>query len=194
MSATQGNVDLLVSEFFKKQQEALSKKNAEDNAPQPFSQFILVQYFLDEFNSTFDPNMSEEERQQHALEIALKVKSLLAMTTGEIKEYFRVLDEEKRDKINRENDRVLFEYCLIRELSSLKIYGEEKERFRKERWAGYESGTFDYSADAKRSEEILIRMQDVHFPEGAKKLKEVSQESTYEELLKKQEAQKKLTK
>lgn len=26
MSATQGNVDLLVSEFFKKQQEALSKK------------------------------------------------------------------------------------------------------------------------------------------------------------------------
>lgn len=138
--------------------------------------------------------MSEEERQQHALEIALKVKSLLAMTTGEIKEYFRVLDEEKRDKINRENDRVLFEYCLIRELSSLKIYGEEKERFRKERWAGYESGTFDYSADAKRSEEILIRMQDVHFPEGAKKLKEVSQESTYEELLKKQEAQKKLTK
>lgn len=194
MSATQGNVDLLVSEFFKKQQEALSKKNAEDNAPQPFSQFILVQYFLDEFNSTFDPNMSEEERQQHALEIALKVKSLLAMTTGEIKEYFRVLDEEKRDKITRENDRVLFEYCLIRELSSLKIYGEEKERFRKERWTGYESGTFDYSTDAKRSEEILIRMQDVHFPEGAKKLKEVSQESTYEELLKKQEAQKKLTK
>lgn len=193
MSAFQSNVDELIKEHFAKQQEALAQKNREDQEPQPFSQFTLVQYFLDEFNNSHDADMPEEERQQHALRIACEVKRLLAMTRGEIKEYFRALDEARVEKITKENDRVIFEFCLIRELSSLKVYGAEKDRIRQERISAYEAGTFDYSADAKRSEEILIRMEDLHFPDSNKKLKEVDTSSTYEKLLQMQQS-KKLTK
>lgn len=134
--------------------------------------------------------MSEEEHQKCALEIALTVKNLMSMTTGEIKAYFAEVDRRRVEATEKANDRTIFEFCLIREISQLKCSGAERESLRTSRIEAYEAGEFDYSIDAKRSEEILIRMEDLHFPDSNKKLKEVDQSSTYEKLLKMQQSKK----
>lgn len=184
MSAQQCNADSIVEEYLKK--KAAEEQEMLDKQPQPFSQKLLVQYFVEDFNTSHKLPLSKEELEFHSKEVIKTIRSVLGMTRKEAKEFFDARDEERRRKAVSHNDHVVFDYCLTTEITKLGLSGKERDDFRAEREAAYISGEFDYSEGEKQAQEILIRMQDVHFPEGSKKLMDVDTTSTFDMLLEKQ--------
>lgn len=106
--------------------------------------------------------------------------------------YDAIIDQKQRDKINKYNDGILFDFCLrqdiIEHIKSEKWGKDQAFNYHEKRTQAYLAGKFDYPQVKKDLARMTIEAEDANKPEGQRRLKNPNSIIKYKDRVEKKRA------